>query len=198
MSTTTATAQQDQAASRAAQVINGIDLAALRGTIDAVRADPAAAQTRFAVATDWLGGTVSRTRVAGFEVGGRWVERTFEFVADEPHELCGTNTQPNPQEYLMGALNACMTVGYVAGAALYGVELTGLRIETEGYIDLRGFLGVSKAVPAGYDEIRYTVRIKGNGTPEQMRKIHELVMATSPNRFNLGQPIRLVADLVVE
>ena len=31
-----------------------------------------------------------------------------------------------------------------------------------------------------------------------MRKVHELVMATSPNRFNIGQPIKLVANLVVE
>ncbi|HEX8914166.1 MAG TPA: OsmC family protein [Humisphaera sp.] len=178
--------------------VNGIDVAALRGTIEAVRQDDSLGQTRFAVATDWLGGTASRTRVAGFELAGKWVDRPFEFVSDEPHELCGTNTAPNPQEYLMGALNACMTVGYVAGAALMGVELTSLRIETEGNIDLRGFLGLSQDVPAGYDELRYTVRIKGNGTPEQMRKIHELVLATSPNRFNLANPIRLAAELVVE
>jgi hypothetical protein len=28
--------------------------------------------------------------------------------------------------------------------------------------------------------------------------IHELVIATSPNRFNLSQPIKLTANLVVE
>jgi hypothetical protein len=90
-----------------------------------------------------------------------------------------------------------MTVGYVAGAALHGVELESLQIESEGNIDLRGFLGFDH-VPAGYDEIRYTIRVKGNGTPEQMKKIHELVMATSPNRFNLAQPIKLTANLVIE
>src|SRR5687768_4993846 len=51
------------------ETLNGINVTALRDTIDAVRKNPAAAQTRFAVKTDWLGGTVSRTRVAGFEVG---------------------------------------------------------------------------------------------------------------------------------
>lgn len=180
------------------EMINGIDVAGLRETVAAVQKSPSVGQTRFAVTTDWQGGTVSRTRVSGFELAGKWIDRKFEFVSDEPHELLGTNTQPNPQEYLMGALNACMTVGYVAGAALHGVELESLQIETEGNIDLRGFLGISKSVPAGYDEIRYTVRIKGNGTPEQMRKIHETVLATSPNRFNLGQPIKLVADLIIE
>jgi len=51
---------------------------------------------------------------------------------------------------------------------------------------------------AGYPEIRYTVHLKGDGTPEQMRKIHDLVIATSPNRFNLANPIALKADLVIE
>jgi len=180
------------------EMINGINVTALRGTLDAVRCNTNIGQTKWSVATDWLGGTASRTRVAGCDINGQWIERPFEFVSDEPHQLCGTNTQPNPQEYLLGALNACMTVGYVAGASLMGVELESLRIESEGNIDLRGFLGLSKTIPAGYDEIRYTVHIKGNGTPEQMRKIHEMVIATSPNRFNLSQPIKLSANLVVE
>lgn len=179
-------------------VLNGIDAEALRETIDVVRTDPSAAQTRFVVKTDWLGGTVSRTRVSGFEISGQWVERKFEFIADEPHELCGTNTNPNPQEYLMGALNACMSVGYVAGAALMGIKLDSLRIETEGNIDLRGFLGVSRTVPAGYEEVRYTVHIKGDGTKEQMQKLHDLVTATSPNRFNFANAIRLKSTLVVD
>jgi uncharacterized OsmC-like protein len=180
------------------KMINGINVTALRDTLEAVRCNANIGQTKWSVATDWLGGTASRTRVAGCEINGQWIERPFEFVSDEPHELCGTNTQPNPQEYLLGALNACMTVGYVAGASLMGVELESLRIESEGNIDLRGFLGLSKTIPAGYDEIRYTVHIKGNGTPEQMRKIHEMVIATSPNRFNLSQPIKLTANLVID
>ena len=89
-----------------AEIVNGINVTALRDTMGAVRADPKVAKTHWAVKTDWLGGTVSRTRVAGCGIGGQWIERPFEFVSDEPHELCGTNTQPNPQEYLLGALNA--------------------------------------------------------------------------------------------
>ena len=54
------------------------------------------------------------------------------------------------------------------------------------------------SIRPGYDEIHYTVRIKGDGTPEQFREIHETVMRTSPNRFNLANPIRLTAELVVE
>ncbi len=98
----------------------------------------------------------------------------------------------------MAALNACMAVGYVAGCAMRGIELTALEIETEGALDLRGFLGVDPAVNPGYDEVRYTVRIRGDGTPEQFREIHETVMKTSPNFANFARPIRLRPTLVVE
>jgi hypothetical protein len=42
------------------------------------------------------------------------------------------------------------------------------------------------------------VRIKGNGTKEQFAEIHEAVMATSPNFYNLSRPVGLKPTLVVE
>ncbi|MGC7358423.1 OsmC family protein, partial [Mycobacteroides abscessus subsp. massiliense] len=66
--------------------------------------------------------------------------------ADEPPELLGGNTAPNPQELLMAALNACMSVGYAAVAATMGVTVRSLEIETTGELDLRGFLGLDANV----------------------------------------------------
>ena len=42
------------------------------------------------------------------------------------------------------------------------------------------------------------VRIAGNGTPEQFHEIHENVIKTSPNYFNVSRPVRLDAKLQVE
>jgi len=86
----------------------------------------------------------------------------------------------------------------VAQCAVRGITLESLAIETEGDIDLRGFLGIDPAVPNGYDTLRYTVRIKGNGTKAQFAEIHEAVMATSPNFYNLSRPVALKPSLVVE
>jgi uncharacterized OsmC-like protein len=107
----------------------------------------------------------------------------------------GENTAPNPQELLMAAVNACMTVGYVAGASIRGIKLTKLEIETTGQLDLRGFLGLDDAVPPGYETIDYVVRIEGDGTSEQFHEIHRTVMQTSPNYFNLARPIRMNGKL---
>lgn len=180
------------------QNVNGIDTEALRATIAAVAQDPEAGMTRWGVATTWRGGTRSDTRVTGYGIGDREVAKDFTIRADEPIELCGTNQYANPQEYLLAALNACMTVGYVAVCALEGIELEELRIETKGDIDLRGFLGLDENVSPGYEELSYTVHIKGNATPEQFEKVHAAVTATSPNRFNVGNAIRLNSRLIVE
>jgi len=178
--------------------VNGINTDALRGAIDAITQDPAKGMTRWQVTTHWAGGTRSETRVTACGIGGQRIARNFSIQADEPHELCGTNLHPNPQEVLFAGLNACMTVGYIANCALQGIELEELRIETEGDIDLRGFLAIDPTVKPGYDQIRYTVHIKGNGTPEQFEAIHRTVMATSPNYFNLRNPVPLVSRLVID
>ena len=98
------------------------------------------------------------------------MQRRFSIDIDEPCELGGTNHFANPQEHLLSALNACMMVGYVAQCAVHGITLESLKIETDGEIDLRGFLGIDPAVPAGYQNLSYTVRIKGSGTKEEFAR----------------------------
>ena len=182
----------------APRVVNGINLDDLFALIEGVRTDPAKGKTHWRVATTWQGQTRSRSHVEGFGIGGQEVTRRFSMDIDEPLELGGSNRFANPQEYLISALNACMTVGYVAQCAVHGITLERLAIETEGEIDLRGFLGIDPTVANGYESLRYKVRIKGNGTKEQFAEIHEAVMASSPNFYNLSRPVALKPTLVVE
>jgi hypothetical protein len=91
-----------------------------------------------------------------------------------------------------------MTVGYVAQYAVRGITLESLEIETDGEIDLRGFLDFDPNVPPRYENLRYIVRIKGGGTKEEFAEIHEAVMATSPNFYNVSRPVALKPPRVVE
>lgn len=178
--------------------LNGIDLDALRGVMREIEEDPTRGLVGFRVKSDWRGQTRSRATVDSYRLGGKEIARTFAIDVDEPFELLGENTAANPQEMLMTALNACIMVGYVVGASNAGIRLDAVEIETSGQLDLRGFLGIDDQVPPGYESIRYTVRIKGDGTPEQFEKIHETVRRTSPNYFNIAHPIRIDAQLIVE
>ncbi|MFW6059518.1 MAG: OsmC family protein [Phycisphaeraceae bacterium] len=180
------------------ELINGIDVGALKDTIRAVKADPAKGKTSWKVKTHWKGGTRSDTKVDGYTIGGEFVPQDFTLQIDEPHALLGHNEFANPQEYLLAAMNACMMATYVGAASMMGVKLDHLEIETTGDIDLRGFLGIDPNVAAGYEKLHYTVRVSGNGTPEQYQKVHEAVMATSPNYFNMNRAIAIDADLIVE
>ena len=177
--------------------VNGLDLNALGEVVEAIEKDSSKGVVGFDVTTRWKGQTRSETTVDGFTIGGERVSRSHTIVADEPLELLGADSAPNPQELLMAAFNACITVGYVAGAALKGINLESLEIKTRGQLDLRGFLGLSDAVAPGYENIDYVVSIKGDGTPEDFAEIHETVMKTSPNYFNMSRPIKMNGSLRV-
>jgi uncharacterized OsmC-like protein len=98
----------------------------------------------------------------------------------------------------MGAMNACILNTYVIAAAMKGIRLEKVEMETEGELDLRGFLGLDKSVIPGYKELKYKVRLKGNGTREQYEEVHKAVIATSPNYYNMSHAIKLNTELIFE
>ena|SRR5438067_737859 len=190
--------EAEVAPSSSSTIVNGINVTDLFALIEGVKRDASTGTTSWRVTTTWEGQTHSRSQVEAFRIGGQRVPRRFSIDIDEPRELGGGDVFANPQEHLLAALNACMTVGYVAQCAVRGITIEKLEIETEGDIDLRGFLGIDPAVPPGYENLRYVVRIKGNGSQEEFAEIHRAVMATSPNFHNVSQRIALQPTLVVE
>ena len=178
--------------------LNGIDTEGLKRVIGEISKDPSLGKLRFQVTTTWKGTTKSETVVQGYEIGGQKVNRVHTFVIDEPKELLGEDTAANPQEYLMGAMNACIMNTYVIAAAMEGIKLEKVEMETEGELDLRGFLGIDKNVIPGYKELKYKVRLKGNGTREQYEAVHKTVVATSPNYYNMSHAIKLSTELISE
>lgn len=177
--------------------VNGLDLAALGEVVEGIEKDSSKGIVGFDVVTRWKGQTRSESTVTGFTMAGERIERNHTIIADEPCELLGADNAPNPQELLMAAFNACITVGYVAGASIRGINLESLEIRTRGELDLRGFLGLSDQVPPGYTNVDYEVRIKGDGSAADFEEIHQTVMKTSPNYFNLSRPIKMNGTLSV-
>jgi len=178
-------------------MINGINTTAIMALVADIEKDPKAGMVSFGVTSSWKGTTRMEATVSSWSIAGQSKPRQFVISTDEPNELCGENSAPNPQETLMAAMNACMMVGYVANAALMGITLEQLEIVTEGSLDLRGFLGLSNEVTPGNSELHYHIRVKGDGNPAQYEELHEKVIATSPNRWNLANPVKINASLEV-
>ena len=121
----------------------------------------------------------------------RQVPRSFSIDIDEPFEIGGTNTHANPQEYLLAALNACMIVGYYRALRIAGYHIAkSWRSPLKATSICAASSGSIHRSRAGYRELRTRVVIKGDGTEDQFHKIHDLVMATSPNVYNVTRPSR--------
>ncbi|MFL6536020.1 MAG: OsmC family protein [Pseudomonas sp.] len=177
--------------------LNGIDVAALQQFAKGVAEDATKRHASFNVKTEWKGQTRTVAKVNRYSLAGETYSRNFEIAADEPNELLGQNCAPNPQELLMAALNACMSVGYAANAALMGIKIHSLEIETNGTLDLRGFLGIDESVNPGYDEVSVAIRLHTDAPRERVEELHDAVLKTSVNYANFSKAIRMVPTLEV-
>jgi uncharacterized OsmC-like protein len=153
---------------------NGVDTAQLFGTLDAVKAQPELAKFQFRVRNRWLGGSHNRSQIQDFyAAGGEDASREEPFVLDagEPPILIGHNEGPNPAEYLLHALAACLTTSLVYVAAARGVHLTEVESTVEGDMDVQGALGLSDEYRNGFERIRVSFRVKGDAPPEKLQEV---------------------------
>jgi uncharacterized OsmC-like protein len=160
---------------------NGVDTPKLFATIGAVAAQPALAQFRFRAQSRWVGGTQSRTTIAGFYGVGAEMqhEAPFQAFADHPKVLCGEDNGPAPVEWVLHALAACLTAGIANISAARGVTLHSVDCSVEGDIDLQGILGLSDKVRNGFQAIRVTYTVKGDAPEEKLRQIVDQARARS-------------------
>jgi len=177
--------------------LNGVPIHDVRDLIERVSKYPSRAVTRWRVANSWRSRLRSRGKVDAFSVGGRAAARPFEIEVDQPSELGGTDNFANPQEYLLAALNACLTFRFATLCALEGLEIVRLDVVTEGQIDLRGLLGLDPGVAPGYAGLETTVSVRGPAPAEAYQAIFETMLATSPTLHTITQPIAVTPRLVV-
>lgn len=177
---------------------NGINVSALQSYKELITSSPQDAMVDYKVNLEWLGGTKSKVTTTGISIGEEQLERNFFFIVDEPEQILGENTNPTPQEYLLGGMGSCMLVGFAVGASVLGITLEKLEVDLEAGLDLRGFLEINPDSPIGFKNVKYTIRVKGNGTKEQFEHIHQKVITNSPNRANITNPINVLCDLVIE
>jgi uncharacterized OsmC-like protein len=155
---------------------NGVDTEQLFGTLDAVKAQPSLAKFQFRARNRWIDGSHNRTTIRDFYAAGQEdTSRSAEFVVDagEPAILLGSDTGPNPAEYLLHALAACLTTSLVYVAAARGVHLTEVESTLEGDMDVQGALGLDDSYRNGFEHIRVSFRVKGDAPEEKLREVVE-------------------------
>ncbi len=153
--------------------VNGVDCDQLFETMDAIQDTPTIAKFKFRAHNQWINGGHNRTTIGDFYGAGQTHTRSKPFVldADEPPILLGEDQGANPVKYLLTALAACMTTAITYHAAARGIKLEEVESTLEGDLDLHGFLGLSESVRPGYEKIRVTFKVKGDGSAEKLAEL---------------------------
>jgi uncharacterized OsmC-like protein len=119
--------------------------------------------------TKWLGDTKARTQIRGFKID-----------IDEPLELKGTNTAPNPVEILLAALGGCVALTYQGYAKKFEVDIENLVINLEGDMIPGGWIDEENRKRRGFEQIRYEVQLKTKASKEKIYQLHKLVEEKCP------------------
>ena len=192
---------QIQGATRSENVhqLNGVNLEKLKETISAIKQDPSLAAFKFRTTNEWVDAGYNRTEVKPFygakEEHGKDVRFTLE--ADEPEILLGTDRAPDPAEYILQGLSACMTATIAYHGAARGFTIKKLNSSYEGDVDLQGFLGLSDKIKKGFSEVRVKFNVETDATEKDLREIikfspvYEIVSAGVPIKvdFNITKPL---------
>lgn len=157
-------------------VTNGINVTEYEEIFQAVKEEPELAKFQFRARNKWDWGGYNRTTIKGFYGAGEEQgaeNRTFVVDADEPPVLLGEDRSPNPVEYLLHALAACLTSSIIYKAAARGITIESLESTLEGDLDARAFLELSNEERKGYQNIRVTFKVKSDSSPEEIKEMAE-------------------------
>ena len=178
---------------------NGVNTEQLYGTLDAIKDDPSLGIFQFRAHNHWIDGAHNRSTIKSFYGAGQEDStRIQEFTVDagEPAILCGTDTGPNPAEYLLHALAACLTTSLVYVAAARKVPLTRVESRLEGDMDVRGALGLDDEVPNRFTDIRVTFTVEGDAPEEKLREVVARAAARSAVFDTLTRGVTVHVDAV--
>ena len=151
---------------------------------ESLRSNPAGAVAKFSADSRQVQGLQSETKI-----------RQFTLTVDEPENLGGTDTGPNPVELILGALASCQEITYRAFAEALEIPLDSVSVSIEGDLDLRGFFAVKDDVRAGFQDIRGTVELDSPASPEALAQLKQIVDAHCPVLDVLRAPVPVSLEL---
>jgi len=112
--------------------------------------------------------------------------RGFSFAIDEPESLGGTNSGPNPVELVLASLAGCINVVVHMAAAEQGVNIRGLRLTVEGYLDPSRLMGSPTDQRAGFSTIALTAEVDSDASAQEIDEVLRIAESRCPVADNLN------------
>ena len=164
--------------------LNGVDLARIGELKAQFKENPDSSRVGFTANVRWLGGFRTESTMTNHSI----------VRGDEPTAYAGQDSGPSPEDMLLAAVGQCLAVGYASTTAARGITLRSLEIEVRGKVNFMVAYGLVAGNP-GFDGIEVTVRLDADGPEEQLRDIHERVLAEAPIPNTVSRPVKLDVQL---
>lgn len=118
-------------------------------------------------------------------------------IVDEPPQLLGDDTAPNPSEAALAGLGTCICVGIHANAINRGIKLESLSVELEADINITSVWGCGDTSPkaVGFSAVRVTAHIEAEQPREELEKMLQYVLDWSPVTGSFRNPVPVSATL---
>ncbi len=181
--------------------LNGLDLAQMTATVQAIKDDNDLAKFQFRARNRWIDGGENRSTIQDFYGAGREDDSRTEpwlMTNGEPPILLGKNEGANPVEYLLHALAGCVTTTFVLHAAARGIRLQELATVLEGDIDLRGLLALDEQVSPGYEQIRIKLHVKADCPDQELDDLIAFAQAHSPVCNTICRPVAVMVQRAMD
>lgn len=115
-------------------------------------------------------------------------------IVDEPPQLLGDDTAPNPTEALLAALGTCVAVGLQANAVARGWTVNAIAVDLEGDINITSVWGTGDLgpKPVGLTAVRIKVDLDvTGGTREEVDALIAHAAQWSPVLNTVKNPVAI-------
>ena len=130
--------------------------------------------------------SINAVRGEGFHIDV--AARDFNMVVDQPPAGGGKNDGPNPLEYCLASLGACMvTIGTII-AKQERIDLRGMSCKVDGDLETAVLMGKATEPRAGFVDIRMELTIDADMTAEEKHAFVEKIEARCPISDALANP----------
>ncbi len=117
------------------------------------------------------------------------------YQAEAHKGVGGGGTGACSGDLLLGALAACAQITCQMVAAAMAIPTERIEVTVDGVLDLRGTLGISKAVRVGFESIQVNFDVAApKATPEQLQALREKTEQYCVVMQTLMQPPKLATN----
>jgi uncharacterized OsmC-like protein len=169
--------------------MNHVNMESLTKLMEAIKGDPANARITPKVTGKWIFEEGQPQFRSDIEVEGG----TFTVDADMPTSLGGWGSAPSPLHYCLYGLASCYAFTFAALAAMEGVALRKLEVETEAHINVSKVVGLSDDPIV--EEVRWRVVVDSDADDQTIERLKKLAEERCPAVYCLKNPIKLTIDV---